>query len=215
MRVRSEYFTLLAVALFVVVLIGPDRTAPATATSTQATPTSIATVDLTKLWAQLDEQNALDQEIQRLERDLLEKLQLRKDAVVALQVDLDPLEPGSPRYLERSREILLAQKDAQAFAEYSMSTLDLQIALNLQKMYWKTNDAAKQLAIGRFQLILYRDVLTAFRFQDSSRLSRRAQVQQQIASRTMLHAEPSLDLTDELVQHMNNAYKYASANNDR
>lgn len=215
MRLRSEYFTLLAVALFVVILIGPDRTAPATATSTQATPTSMATVDLTKLWAQLDEQNALDRGIQRLERDLLEKLQLRKDAVVALQIDLDPLEPGSPRYLERSRELLLAQKDAQAFAEYSMSTLDLQIALNLQKMYWKTNDAVKQLAIGRFHLILRRDVLTAFRFQESSRLSRTAQVRQQIASRTMLHAEPSLDLTDELIQRMNNAYAYATADNDR
>ena len=215
MRVRSEYFTLLAVALFVVVLIGPDRTAPATATSTQATPTSIATVDLKRLWAQLDEQEALDQELQTLERDLLEKLQLRKDAVAALQADRDTLEPASPRFLKRSRELLLAKKDAQAFAEYSMSTLDLQLALNLQKMYWKTNDAVTQLAVGRFQLILNRDVLTAFRFQESSRLSRTAQVRQQIASRTMIHAEPSLDLTDELIQRMNNAFTYATADNDR
>ncbi len=215
MRLRFEYFTLLAVALFVVILIGPDGSAPATATPAQTSPTSIATVDLTRLWAQLDEQNALDQEIQTLERDLLEKLQLRKDAVVALQADLDPLEPGSPRFLERSRELLLAKKDAQAFAEYSMSTLDLQLALNLQKMYWKTNDAVKKLANSRFQLILYSDVLTAFRFTESSRLSRAAQVRQQIASRTMLHAERSLDLTDELIQRMNNAYTYATADNDR
>ncbi len=215
MRVRSEYFTLLAIALFVVIPIGPDRSAPATATSTQATPASIATVDLTKLWARLDEQKALDQELQRLERALLEKVEVSKDAVAALQADLDSLQPASPHFLKRSRELLLAKKDAQAFAEYSMSTLDLQIALNLQKMYWKTNDAVKQLAVGRFQLILYRDVLTAFRFQDSSRLSRTAQVRQQIASRTMLHAEPSLDLTDELIQRMNNAFTYATAENDR
>ncbi len=215
MRVRSEYFTLLAVALLAVILIGPERSAPATATSIQASPTSIATVDLKRLWAQLDEQEALDQELQTLERDLLEKLQLRKDAVATLQADRDTLEPGSPRFLERSREVLLAKMDAQAFAEYSMSTLDLQLALNLQKMYWKTNDAVKQLAVGRFQLILYRDVLTTFRFQESSRLSRMAQVRQQIASRTMLHAEPSIDLTDELIQRMNNAYQYATADNDR
>ena len=215
MRLRFEYFTLLAVALFVVLLIGPDRTAPATPASTQSTPTSIATVDLTKLWAQLDEQHALDQEIQRLEQDLLEKLQLRRDAVVALQADLEPLKPGSPRYLERSRELLLAKNDARAFAEYTMTALDLQIAFNLRKMYWKTNDAIKQLAIGRFQLILHRDMLTTFRFQESSRLSRTAQARQQIASRTMLHAEESLDITAELVQLMNNAYSYASAENDR
>lgn len=215
MRVRSDYFTLLAVVLLAVILIGPDTSAPATATSAQATPTSIATVDLKRLWAQLDEQEALDQEFQSLERDLLETLQLRKDTVATLQADLDTLEPGSSRFLERSGELLLAKMDAQAFAEYSMSTLDLQLALNLQKMYWKTNDAVKRLAIGRFQLILYRDVLTTFRFQESSRLSRMAQVRQQIASRTMLHAEFSLDLTDELVQRMNNAYAYATADNDR
>ena len=215
MRVRSEYFTLLAVALLAVILIGPERSAPATATSIQASPTSIATVDLKRLWAQLDEQEALDQELQTLEQDLLEKLQLRKDAVATLQADRDTLEPGSPRFLERSRELLLAKMDAQAFAEYSMSTLDLQLALNLQNMYWKTNDAAKQLAIDRFQMILYRDVLTAFRSHEASRLTPSAQVRQQIASRTMLHAEPSIDLTDELIQRMNNAYQYATADNDR
>ncbi|MEE8154845.1 MAG: hypothetical protein V3T53_07770 [Phycisphaerales bacterium] len=215
MRVRSEYFTLLAVILLAVILIGPDTSAPATATSAQSTPTSIAIVDLKKLWDELDEQRALQQEIQRLERDLLEKLQLRKDAVATLQADRDTLEPGSQRFLERSGELLLAKKDAQAFAEYSVSTLDLQLALNLQKMYWKTNDAVRQLAVGRFQLILYRDVLATFRLQESSRLSRIAQVRQQIASRTMLHAEPSIDLTDELVQRMNNAYAYATADNDR
>ena len=214
MRLRSEYCALLTVALFAVILIGTDRSAPATAAFAQATPTSIATVDLTRLLNQLDEQRALQQDLQGLDRDLLEKLQLRKDAVAALQADLDTLEPGSSRFLERSGELLLAKMDAQAFAEYRMSTLDLQVALNLRKMYWKTNDAVKQLAIGRFQLILYRDVLTAFRSQESSRLSRSAQVQQQIASRSMLHADPSLDLTDELIQHMNNAYKYATAKND-
>ena len=124
-------------------------------------------------------------------------------------------QPGSPRFLERSRELLLAKMDAQAFAEYSMSTLDLQLALNLQNMYWKTNDAAKQLAIDRFQMILYRDVLTAFRSQEPSRLTPSAQVRQQIASRTMLQAEPSIDLTDELIQRMNNAYQNATADNDR
>ena len=215
MRLRSEYCTLLAVALFAVILIGTDRSTPATAGSAQTTPASIATVDLTKLWEELDEQRALQQEIQRLDRDLLEKLQMRKDAVVALQADLDPLEPGSPLSLERSGELLLAKKDVQAFEEYRFRTIDLHMALNLQKMYWKTNDAVKKLANGRFQLILYRDVLTGFRFAESSRLSRTAQVQQQIASRSMLHAEPSLDLTAELVQHMNNAYRYATADNDR
>ena len=135
--------------------------------------------------------------------------------MAALQADLDALEPGSSRFIERSGELLLAKMDAQAFADYRMNTLDLQLALNLQKMYWKTNDAVKQLAIGRFQLVLHRDVLTAFRSQESSRLSRTAQVQQQIASRTMLHAEPSIDLTDELIQRMNNANAYATADNDR
>ncbi len=215
MCLRSEYCTLLAVALLAVILIGPDRSAPATVTSTQATSTSIATVDLTKLWDNLDEQRALQQDIKRLDRDLLEELQVRKDTAAALQADLDPLEPGSPLFLERSGELLLAKMDAQAFAEYRMSTLDLQLALNLRKMYWKTNDAVKKLAIGRFQLILYRDVLATFRFQESSRLSRIAQVRQQIASRTMLHAEPSIDLTDELIQRMNNAYACATADNDR
>ena len=215
MRVRSEYFTLLAVALLAVILIGPDTSAPATGTSSQSTPTSIATVDLKKLWDELDEQRALQQDIQRLDRDLLEKLQLRKDAVAALQADLDTLEPGSARFLERSGELLLAKKDVQAFVEYRFSTIDLHVALNLQEMYWKTNDAVKDLANGRFQLILYSDVLTEFRFPESSRLSRTAQVRQQIASRTMLHAQSSLDLTDELVQRMNNAYAYATADNDR
>ena len=211
MRLRSEYCTLLAVALLALILIGTNRSAPATAASVQTTPTSIATVDLTKLLDQLDEQGALEQDMRRLEGDLLEKLQLRKDAATALQAELDTLAPGSPRFLERSSELLLARKDAQAFAEYSMSTLDLQQALNLQKMYWKTNDAVKELAIGRFQLVLYRDVLTGFRFQESSRLSRTAQVQQQIASRSMLHAEPSLDITEELIQHLNNAYNYETS----
>lgn len=215
MRVRSEYFTLLAVTLLAVILIGPDTSAPATGISAQSTPTSIATVDLKKLWDELDEQRALQQDIQRLDRDLLEKLQLRKDAVAALQADLDTLEPGSARFLERSGELLLAKKDVQAFAEYRFSTIDLHVALNLQEMYWKTNDAVKDLANGRFQLILYSDVLTEFRFPESLRLSRTAQVRQQIASRTMLHAEPSIDLTDELIQRMNNAYQYATADNDR
>lgn len=215
MRLRFEYFTLLAVALFAVILIGTDRSAPATAAFAQTTPTSIATVDLTRLLNQLDEQRALQQDIKRLDRDLLEKLQMRKDAIAALQADLDPLEPGSPLFLERSGELLLAKKDVQAFEEYRFTTIDLHMALNLQKMYWKTNEAVKKLANGRFQLILYSDVLTAFRFPESSRLSRTAQVRQQIASRTMLHAEPSLDLTDELIQRMNNAYTYATVDNDR
>lgn len=215
MSLRSDYCTLIAIALFAAILIGNVRSAPATFSSAQTAPTSVATVDLSTLWAQLDEQRALEQDLKRLEKDLLEKLQVRKDAVTALQAELETLNPGTRRFLECSGELLLARNDAQAFAEYSVSTLDLQQALNLHRMYRKVSDAVKELAVGRFQLILNLDVLTKFRPFESSRLSRTAQVQQQIASRSMLYAEPSLDLTDELIQHMNNAYKYATADNDR
>jgi hypothetical protein len=40
-----------------------------------------------------------------------------------------------------------------------------------------------------------------------SRASRESQVTQQLFSRRVLYADPVVDITDELVERMNNAYK--------
>ena len=97
--------------------------------------------------------------------------------------------------------------EAEAWFKFSTAELDRERALMWQDLYesMKTESAALAKAQG-FDLILVNDSLPEIKTTGDAKVSLEAIVLQQITSRRVVYGAKEIDVTDQLVTRMNNAF---------
>ena len=102
----------------------------------------------------------------------------------------------------------------QASAKFSSEKIDIEKALVLEDLSKAIKEAAKQMAVAaRLDLVLVDDSKGDLSKNADSRISREAQIMQQVAERGLLYANPEIDITDDLIERMNNAFRNGGATN--
>lgn len=168
-------------------------------------PPNIALINLESVINNLEELQTRNTELGAYRDELVKKVEdLTKDAET-LANQLKILPSGSPdftatqlNYIRRQNEIKFEQEIAQELMARRRG--DVQ-----RELYAKVADAAKRLAQQRgFQLIV----------SDDSQVplveGPEAQVVRQVATRRIVFADPSLDISSELVAMMNNEWRAAA-----
>ncbi len=191
---------------------------PAIAQGVGARPSTIATVRLSTVLEKLDQRAealaTMNAERQRVTADE----NRRVDEITKLQQQLDAtrkeLGDRAPTSAVVSLQEQVAQKTLQyqAWARFTADRIDIEKALLWQDLYRSIKVAAQQMASANgYALVLVDDSQGELTTSAESRVPREQQVMSQIVGRRMLYANPQLDITDDLITRMNNAFKAAGA----
>lgn len=179
-------------------------------------PTVIATVQLSVVLEKLDQGAEAEANLKAMGMSVQNDEKKRKEELTKMQNDLDAMRKNAgdgqapPEAIALQEQLALKSLQFQAWSRFTLDKLDIEKALLWQDLYRNIKAAASQMALTNgFDLVLVDDSQGEISTTSESRASRSTQVMSQITSRRMLYANPTMDITDDLITRMNNAHKAA------
>lgn len=165
-------------------------------------PTHVATIDLERVFNALAQKKAADDEIQRLQSTMTSELKQQADRIRRMEADLSDHLPGSAKYRELEGKLLMAVGEYQAQQEFSNAKFSVERGRQTNRVYQSIRVAACTLAEQhRIDLILVDDSVVEMTEGDVDSITR------QISARRVVYANPTLDITEELISHMNKEFQ--------
>ena len=171
-----------------------------------AAPTVVATVDINRvregLTERVDAQAGLIALAQKIETENAERL----GRIEELQAEItDAVDPARQEELQQELDLNLVR--AAAWREYIKQQVDIEKSLLLQDLFQKITDAVAELAeVEGINLVLVSDAGRVVQTVPDAQMAREMQVRQQISTRRIVYASPSVDITEQLIIRMNNSY---------
>ena len=195
---------LVAMALAVTLAAaGAARLAVAQAPAQTPPATRIAVVNMVDLFDRLDAKKDADNAMQKLSDDLQKELDSRKEKVKNLSDQLQGYKEGSDIYNQTQNQAMMQAMDLQAFQQYYMpNKLNLEKRLRTAALYSQINQAIADYARTHgIALVLVADPA------DLSTARTSDELLSKITIRKVIYADPSLDITQQIVEKMNADYK--------
>jgi Skp family chaperone for outer membrane proteins len=163
-----------------------------------AHPAVIGSVDLEKVFNEIDRRAEAEAELEVLAEQFRQQREaLRLDAEQA-KMDLDMLVPGTDKYAEAEDVWTQAVLDYRASVEFSKAKLDAMRAKARTTIYQAiVDEAARFAAANGIDFVLADD--SGIDLMEGTDL----QVVQQMSLRRLVYANPSCDVTDDLIAWIN------------
>lgn len=207
--VSPSFFVVVIAVLCVIVAYqaGAARLSP-------SKPAVVATVDLPKVLDGLDQRGKAEADLMRMYKSFEEERERRSKS----------MEQGAHRLNdmgERHRAGEISIKELQAFADevdremvnneawrrHMLEKFDIEQSLLMQELYRGIKKAVRDMAEAEgYDLVIFDSSGGELRINPDSRASRTEQVQQQILARGVLYTGGSLDITNDLIERMNNHF---------
>lgn len=165
-------------------------------------PAVIATVDLERAFNELKQQAKAQTDLQALGEQLEARRQGLVDRVSMLEADIGTFAEGSDAQQKALDDYTLAAYELQGFLEYAKRKLDSEGARLIQEVYEQIKQAVAAMAEQNGYDIVFVDDSRAKLPEKVSE----AEMTRQISARRMLYSSPQLDVTDDLITRMNNAF---------
>jgi len=198
MKTRSTTL-LVGIAAMAVALSG---WAVATAQSTaRRGPTTVAVVDMQEVFSKLKERQQLRAELQSRADEIALEVQERQKSLKTKREDLALLSPGSPDYQRVQNDIEAAAIEIRVWAEVEDAKLKKEQARVTERMYRDVIDELGELAKEqRVEMVMFKEPPIDF---DNASMD---QIVTIISVRKVLWSDDRLDMTESLIQRMNNRY---------
>ena len=101
--------------------------------------------------------------------------------------------------------------ETQAWRMFATEQVDIEASLRLRDLDRSIKSAVTQLAeINGYDIVLVDDSGRELSIDAQSKASREIQVKAQMNARRLLYTNPEVDVTDELIERMNNAFNAGS-----
>ncbi len=169
------------------------------------TPAVVASVDLEKIYRSLDQLKAADVKAVALRGDLEKRVTKLADEVRAMQDDLESFQPGSTAHNEALNKAILRAGDLSALQNFAQLKLESEQANSVREAYMAIRaSCAKIAAEQKIDFVFIDDTVPAI---NPTNLEG---TMQQINGRRMLYSNPSLDVTDLLIERMNSDFRAAN-----
>lgn len=164
-------------------------------------PITAATVDLERLFEALEELASEQAHLQELGAAMDSENDTRQAELQRMDDELATLQAGTERYDELESQYIQKSIEYQAWIEFMRRQIDREKALVLEKVYGSVKQAVRDMAEQQgFDIVYLNDSLKPLQ------RGSEASIQQQISARRMLYTKPALDITEDLITRMNNAY---------
>lgn len=175
----------------------------------------VATVDLQRVFDGLDQRDDAVRELQRMHGEFQTEREQREGEITKMQEELRELverasdDQPMPAEAQRLEEqMVLKHLRYQAWMRFMNDKFDVEYSLMLQDLFRTVRNAAGTMAnIEGYDLVLLDDSKEELVVNPESRMSREAQIRQQMTARSILHARDAIDITVDLVERMNNEYR--------
>lgn len=193
---HANRLTVLAVVMVtgLVVLLGAGA-------AMQAQPTATAVADVQKIFDSLREKTAVEGQLRSRQERLEQQLASKRNEVAQLRQDLGVLAPGGPDYQEKEDQLRKAAVDLRVWAEVEQQRVVGEQVIQVESLYRKTLDTVAQVARDNgYDIVLYKEPAPNFDVREPQDLLRLIQL------RKVLFAADSIDITEQVVQRMNNAF---------
>jgi Skp family chaperone for outer membrane proteins len=202
-RTRPLPALLLALVAAVAVLY---ETVGARSGSRQA-PTTTATVSLGRVLDGLEQRAGAVMKLTAMADEVKVEKERREGEIKALRDKLAATADEGERLLVEE-ELALKSLNYQAWARFKTDQQDVETALLLQELYRSIKLAVAEMAETEgYDLVVVDDSQGELSWTTEARVSREAQVLQQIRGRRLLYATGAVDITDDLVARMNNKFR--------
>ncbi|NJL30669.1 MAG: OmpH family outer membrane protein [Phycisphaerales bacterium] len=201
----SKFRTSMLVMLAVALVLGSGMWVGAQ--SGKSRPVAAAVVDVLKLFDSLAEKVQADADMQTRADRLQQEGQERERKLQDLQKDLEVLAaPGSAAHTQKQDELEKQAIEFQTWRNFQSQKLQRERAVRYEQLYRKMTDSLGKLSKENgFDIIFFKE--GAF----DTRNVKPEQLGTVIQLRKVLWASDDLDLTDMLVQRMNNEFKNSTA----
>lgn len=173
----------------------------------KARPVAVGVVDVQKVFDSLAEKVQADADLQTKADRLQQEGQDRERKLQDLQKDLEVLAaPGSPTHTQKQEELERLAIEFQSWRNFQSQKLQRERAIRYEQLYRRMSETLGQLAReNNFDVVLFKE--GAF----DTRNVKPEQLGTVIQLRKVLWTADDLDLTDMLVQRMNNEFKNMAA----
>ena len=161
-------------------------------------PAVVASVDLERVFNSIDLQAKTEARLKAVAVDLDAQRKKLRDGIEELQAELESFQPGSTAQLEVATRIEEAIAEFRAFDGFARAKAEAEQAKAMRQIYMSIRDAAMELAKERgWDYVMVDDSIPTIEPTDSQRML------QQISSRRFLYANPSFDVTNDLIAKLN------------
>ncbi len=172
----------------------------------QGSGPQIATVDLAQITQHLDEEVAIHRKFTTELKSLQAQIKAKRKELRSIEEPLNPdstisFKVGSEEYNAQRKKLLKASVALQVFQQYHQLRLREQQRMDGEKTYRQINNAIAEYANAHhISLVLAADA-PHYNFEKGSQLIA------EVATRKVLFAAGSLDITNNIVRLMNRAYQ--------
>jgi Skp family chaperone for outer membrane proteins len=167
----------------------------------QPQSTRVAVADVKEVFNNLQEMASIRADIQTQQDALSNELSQRQQELRNLEADLGVLNPNEADYEQTRQQIREKAVELEVWQRVNRATLQQEAALQMANMYRKTLDAVGRVADQNgYDLVLYRDN------KEPMQTDSQQSVSTQIFLRKVLWVRPSIDVTDQVTQMMNNEF---------
>jgi outer membrane protein len=168
----------------------------------QAEPTAVAVVNVQKVFNSLKQKQGIEAELKQRAQELQNQEKQRRQEIQQMKSNLDVLKPGTQQYKQQEQKLERAVVDLKAWAQYKQQKMKRTRGVKMESLYRKTADAAGQVAQDNgYDIVLYDEGNADFNYQSSKQLSTMIQM------RKVLWSRSKLNITDQVIQRMNNQYQ--------
>ena len=194
-RIVTSPATLVVVLIAAALLLGP---AYAGWLGPPAQPAIIGSVDLEKVFNEIDRRAEAETELEELAEQFQQQREELRQIAEQKRMDMDLLAPGTDKYADAEDAWTLSVLDYRAAVEFSKAKLDAKRAEARTRIYQEiVDEAAKFAAANGVDYILADD--SGIDLMEGTDL----QVVQQMSLRRLVYANPSYDVTDDLIAWIN------------
>lgn len=161
-------------------------------------PAVVASVDLERVFNSINLQAKTEARLKAVAADLDAQRKNLRDGIEELNAELESFQPGSAAQLEVATRIEEAISEFRAFEGFARAKAEAEQAKAMRQIYMKIRQAATDLAKERgWDYVMVDDSIPTIEPTDAQRML------QQISSRRFLYANPSFDVTDDLIAKLN------------
>lgn len=170
-------------------------------------PPSIAMVRIVALFDGLEQRADAKAEIEQLEGELRQESERRAAEMTRHREALKQIADPADRAAEEDA-LALEEVTNQLWLKESLAELEVEKALRLKYLYINVKQAIKELAEAEeYDLVLVDDSIKEPGFEREMRVLPQVQVLQQMTSTKVLYLVERIDITNDLIVRMNNAFK--------
>lgn len=172
-------------------------------------PTAVATLDVSKVLNELEELSELKAKLRRRQEDIFTEKADREAEIGLIEQDLTVLTEGTKSYKDaedrRARKVI----ELDAWLKFHQARLQIDQAVYIEDIYRTIVSTVGVVAEqDGWDIVLYLDDIDAVRGQNVQ------QVQQQIVLRKLIYSAADLDISDRVIQMLNNEFENKTPDTD-